>query len=746
MNVLHPGLLAAGVAAVAIPIIIHLLLRRRRRPVKWAAMRFLLEAYQKQRRKLKLQQWLLLIARCLLVALIGVALARPLVQSALLGGDSAGRTMYIVIDNSIASGLRDEAGVTALDRHKRAAHDVINGIGAADRVALVTLAGPADPIVLPASADPAAVRRLVDAVEPLESAADLRRAFELIGSDAPAARDSSHGAAVVVLSDFLEGAVDLSAPLPASLAGLEHMSIAASTPRQAAPGNMQIIAVEPVWDDPADLRPGQVSVRVRRTGMQASGEAISARVRVSAQAEERSAPAPRKPIAEGTVRLARGADEAVLALALDRDRLDSGRTSDQLVLTAEIDGDLLPADDRRRVVVPLRDSLRVGLVAQRRFGARRIADFSAADWIRIALAPVLSVPIEVVDVNPAAIDLPQLAQLDVLIVAEPHLVQEAGWAHMRQVVDRGGLMLVCPPTDANVHLWTDAFERSLGLPVRFAREAKVYAEPAGLVPVDTDAGMLRLLKGEMPELVRPITVSKALLVEREEATFDTLLALEDGAPWLISMRPGLVDEGQGLAQGGLVLYLASSPDPTWTNMPLMPLMVPLLQEVLRQGVAESGGAAAMVVAGRAFAPPAGIDELVLDQEGDALHAPLSAAGTITLRRAGVWRGADAQGRRAFEIAANPDVDGARTGVVDAGALRAWLAGAIGAGADPATSVQWLDGKNTGAGTDQRAASSPFDLPLLLGVLGLALLEMVLARWASHAGPWRGVKERGGPSA
>ena len=46
MTFLHPGILVAGLLAVAIPILIHLLLRRKRQPVKWGAMRFLLEAYR----------------------------------------------------------------------------------------------------------------------------------------------------------------------------------------------------------------------------------------------------------------------------------------------------------------------------------------------------------------------------------------------------------------------------------------------------------------------------------------------------------------------------------------------------------------------------------------------------------------------------------------------------------------------------------------------------------------------------
>ena len=73
MSVIHPALLAAGALAVSIPIIIHLLFRRRRKPVVWGAMRFLLEAYRRQRRRLTLEQIILLATRCLIVLLIGAA-------------------------------------------------------------------------------------------------------------------------------------------------------------------------------------------------------------------------------------------------------------------------------------------------------------------------------------------------------------------------------------------------------------------------------------------------------------------------------------------------------------------------------------------------------------------------------------------------------------------------------------------------------------------------------------------------
>src|SRR2546428_163586 len=68
----------AGAALVSIPIVIHLLNRRRYKVVQWAAMEYLLAAMRKNRRRVRFEQWLLLATRCALLALLGVALARPL--------------------------------------------------------------------------------------------------------------------------------------------------------------------------------------------------------------------------------------------------------------------------------------------------------------------------------------------------------------------------------------------------------------------------------------------------------------------------------------------------------------------------------------------------------------------------------------------------------------------------------------------------------------------------------------------
>lgn len=107
MTFLHGTLFLAGVGCVSIPILIHLLLRQRRKPIAWAAMRFLLEAYRKQRRRLRLQHLILLATRCLALALLAAALARPILDGAGLGG-VGGRSVFVLIDNSLAASARED--------------------------------------------------------------------------------------------------------------------------------------------------------------------------------------------------------------------------------------------------------------------------------------------------------------------------------------------------------------------------------------------------------------------------------------------------------------------------------------------------------------------------------------------------------------------------------------------------------------------------------------------------------------
>lgn len=71
------AILLAGLAAVAIPIIIHLLSRKAAKVIEWGAMQFLLDSIESRKRRIQLEEALLMAARCLLMGLLALAVARP---------------------------------------------------------------------------------------------------------------------------------------------------------------------------------------------------------------------------------------------------------------------------------------------------------------------------------------------------------------------------------------------------------------------------------------------------------------------------------------------------------------------------------------------------------------------------------------------------------------------------------------------------------------------------------------------
>ena len=77
---LNPWMLL-GTLAVASPILIHLLNKRRFKIVDWAAMDFLFAADKKNRRRVQLENFILLLLRCLAMLLLALMLARPFLPS-----------------------------------------------------------------------------------------------------------------------------------------------------------------------------------------------------------------------------------------------------------------------------------------------------------------------------------------------------------------------------------------------------------------------------------------------------------------------------------------------------------------------------------------------------------------------------------------------------------------------------------------------------------------------------------------
>lgn len=109
MSFLQQSLLWFTLAA-AIPVIIHLLNKRRHKTIQWAAMQFLLKATKESRGKKKLRHILILTCRALGLAMLAIAAARP-VMSGLLGWN-AGRVdnVILILDRSASMEVRPGDG------------------------------------------------------------------------------------------------------------------------------------------------------------------------------------------------------------------------------------------------------------------------------------------------------------------------------------------------------------------------------------------------------------------------------------------------------------------------------------------------------------------------------------------------------------------------------------------------------------------------------------------------------------
>ncbi|MBX3405419.1 MAG: BatA and WFA domain-containing protein [Phycisphaeraceae bacterium] len=803
MTFLHTSLLAAGLACIAIPIIIHLLMNRRRKPVMWGAMRFLQEAFRRTRRRLLLEKYLLLATRCLLVALVALALARPLV-GALGASGSQGRTFYLLIDNSLASGATDDAGRSALDRHKAAAREALGALSAdgGDRVAVIALGAPAEALVLPPAHDPGAVAAVIDSIAPTAARADFAGAMALVaGSLRPegaapstdtAAPPRADRAVVLMLSDFLEGSADLgpdSGAPSASFAGVRlprGVTLIASEPAARGVSNVSVVGVEPLRSvvlggaQPGEARAGeQVRVSLRRSGPGIDAPlATTVRALLAAPGSADSAAAESRTV----VRWNPGQETATTAIALPPTpaAMHGGGGA---VITVSIDRDALSADNTWRRPVEVRDSLRVGVIAPTRFGrAGGVDRLDAAAWIRIALAPRAESAqsggeIEVVNIEPASIDSARLAGMDAVFLPRPDLLAEGAWARVRLFVDNGGLAVVFPPPGVSVHLWGDAFAAAMQPGWTPARQAIELAPRGGagarlVAPTgapsargSAPARLLSLIEGELEELLRPVGVWRALPIEGSAAqSGETLLALPDGSPALwagpIGVREAAPADGALAADTsarGVLAYFAVALDLEWTDLPTKPLAVPLLNELALQGVGRARGASWAIAGarpnvGRRVAelarihepdqPPQSAEVVAIDAEGLAREA---------VRAAGLWASRDERGTRRALLAVNPDPAAGRAGAQPRDAVGAWLAGAVERADDTAapgatSAVVWLPtGAAAPGGAEPRAIAaalrdalgagaprSPISLPLLACALAVALLEMLLARWASHA--------------
>ncbi len=184
-GLISPLFLWAGAGLVSIPILIHILNRRRFKVVSWAAMEFLLRAMKKNRRRLRFEQLILLATRCAVLLFLGLALSRPLGCSESSLADLAGRKTglhVIVIGNGYSMAYEaGRAGArTHLDQAKIIAKALIHRLSSGgESVAIISASSPPRGIISSPIYDLKAAEDAVDRIEQSWGATDEAGALAL---------------------------------------------------------------------------------------------------------------------------------------------------------------------------------------------------------------------------------------------------------------------------------------------------------------------------------------------------------------------------------------------------------------------------------------------------------------------------------------------------------------------------------------------------------------------------------------
>lgn len=584
MGFLVPAFLA-GLAALGIPLLMHLRDRNEQSPIRFPSLMFLVRLPIRTSDRRRITDWPLLLLRAAAVALLVLAFSRPFFGAPDRADvDGRARAVVLLLDRSMSMGY---AGTWAAARDSALA--VLDGLGADDHVALVLFEEEAE-VAQPWTRDRAAVRAVVAAAAPVERAtriaAALRAARGLLLAAPPAAPE------IVIVSDLQRS----------GLTGVAGLELPAGVPLRSVPvvrGTRANAAV--------------ASVEARRT---ASGERVQ--LQVQARVVTRELPAARR--TRLTLQLAGrevGVREATLPASGELTVVFDPVAAPTGVIEGEVRvaPDSLAGDDRFHFTLPADDALRVVLV---------IPDDLARDetlFLERALAIGRAPGVVVERRRAGTLDAPALARAALVLLWD--LVPPGGGAGeaLDAWVRAGGGLVV----HAGPRLGT--------------RRGGVLAGAAtveGLADRRAGGGaVLGELRGDHP-LFSPFRATPAALAAPRFWRYprltpavgtDILARFDDGQPALLERRVG----------EGRILVMGLALDVREGDLPLQPAFLPLLRRVALYG---SGHEAAPVarVTGESWAPRGVRRAPVVVAPGGALLRPAadSAGAAVILERPGVY--------------------------------------------------------------------------------------------------------------
>jgi hypothetical protein len=196
--------LLGWLAAAAVPLLIHLWMRHTHRDTPWAAIEFLRQAIKRNARRLRLQQWILLALRTLIIVLLVLAAAKPFLSGqGLLGG---GPTVHrLLVFDTTMSMQYESGGQTHFDRARQRALELIEEAAPSGLFSVATMGTPPRPIVARPTGDRHRLKQEIGQLQPSSGTVQLADTLRLVENMIAEARRDNREVArheVILLSDM----------------------------------------------------------------------------------------------------------------------------------------------------------------------------------------------------------------------------------------------------------------------------------------------------------------------------------------------------------------------------------------------------------------------------------------------------------------------------------------------------------------------------------------------------------------
>ena len=547
MPFLAPILLAGAVFAAA-PIIIHLLNRRQFKLVEWAPMEYLKLTLRTNRRRLQLEQWILLAIRTLLILILIFAVARPF-----LSGNAAAAWLsmgsrtsrVILIDDSLSVGLT-AAGESSFERSAAHAAGLIESLGTHDNLTVATTSGIGNPMSRDASLTQDEANQWatqVRALEPVESAnnwaATLAELADLLEGTANSSKE------VRIFTD--QRAAGWSADAAEQAAKLEAMGVKVVIVKvgQGSTGNASLTELAPTTGVALANTPIEFVATIDTDG---DPQFKVDYATLSIDGVESPIKLPE--IAPGQ----RGVE-----LRLEHTFEEAGQHTVELRLP----DDAMAGDNSRSIIVNVAESVRVLLVdGQPGIAARDSEVFFLAQLLYSGSTPIKTTVLPDTD----WFEQPSVGNYDLVVLANVERLPPRRAEQLKAVVEAGSGLIIftgdqVDPTAYNAELYADG--NGL-LPAKIELGEAMEVEGLMIEQIDNSPmPTLKQLYMDKPGLLAktsPSKVARVLLPDSDEQNDTRVLAR-----WNAQGQPPAAIEKR-VGRGRVVLWTVTA-DRDWSDWP-----------------------------------------------------------------------------------------------------------------------------------------------------------------------------------